>query len=162
MADTDARKQLLQQAIQESAIPEAALRLGIHTVFRRLIAQAGQSRVHLRLMLNELKNPSSALTKEVEATMRPLYDQFRKVVGDILGLPVDHPRTRLSTHSVLRQMADYVNARPLLTRFSPEMRMNSEQVDMIADHIAEFSLASLESWKPERKARKKSAKKEWR
>lgn len=162
VADIDARKQLLQRAIQESASPEAALRLAIHTVFRRLIAQTDQSQVHLRLMLNELTNPSSVLTKEVEATMRPLYDQFRKVVGEILELPMDHPRTRLSTHSVLGQMAHYVHARPILVRLWPEMQMNPTQVEIIADHIADFSLASLESWKPKRKAGTKSAKKERR
>jgi hypothetical protein len=42
------------------------------------------------------------------------------------------------------------------------MQMNPKQVEIIADHIADFSLASLESWKPKRKVGKKSAKKERR
>jgi AcrR family transcriptional regulator len=145
VADADARRELLRQAVTESATPEEALRTAIHTVFRRLIAQTGQSHVHLRLMLNELVNPSSVLTKDVEAAIRPLYDQFRTLVGNILELAVDDPHTRLCTHSVLGQMVHYVHARPLLTRLWPEMRMSPEQVEMIADHIADFSLASLQA-----------------
>lgn len=158
VADADARRQLLQQAVTQSTTPEEALRVVIHTVFRRLIEQTGQSQVHLRLMLHELTNPSSVFTDEVEAAMRPLYDQFRSLVGKILHLPVDHPHTRLSTHSVLGQMVHYVHARPLLARLWPEMRLNPEQVEMIADHIADFSLAGLEAWKPKQTAVKKSAK----
>jgi AcrR family transcriptional regulator len=154
VADADARTRLLQQAITESATPEQALRAAIHSVFRRLIAQTGHSQVHLRLMLHELTNPSSVLTDEVEAVMRPLYDRFRTIVGDILELPIDHPRTRLSTHSVLGQMAHYVHARPLLARLWPEMKMTSEQVEIISDHIADFSLASLVAWKTKPKRRR--------
>ena len=153
VADADARKELLRQAVAVSATPEEALRLAIHTVFRRLIAQTGQSHVHLRLMLNELINPSSVLTKDVEATMRPLYDQFRTLVGDVLKLPIDDPRTRLSAHSVLGQMVHYVHARPLLERLWPEMRMSAEQVEMIADHIADFSLLSLQAMRVKRSTR---------
>lgn len=159
VVDTDARKELLRKAVQESATPEEALRQAIHTVFRRLITRTEQSHVHLRLMLNEITHPSSVLTDEMQASMQSFYDQFRRLVGSILKLPIDHLRTRLSTHSVLGQMAHYVHARPLLQRLWPEMQMSPEQIAMIADHIADFSLASLKAVQHTTGTRKKSTRK---
>ena len=99
---------------------EEALRLAIHTVFRRVITQTEQSNIHLRLMLNEMVNPSSVLTDELEATIRPLYDRFRKLVGDILKLPIDPIRARAFRRTACSaKMVHYVHAAsagPLMAR----------------------------------------------
>jgi hypothetical protein len=52
-----------------------------------------------------LSRPSPAISDELQAMMHSLYDEFRSLIGSILILPKDDLQTRLSTHSVLGQMA---------------------------------------------------------
>jgi hypothetical protein len=94
-------------------------------------------------MLREAANPTTVLSCEVAGTIKPMYDLFRSVVGKILDLPADHVKTRLCTHSVMGQIAHYVHARPVMSLLWPELQMSSEQIEMVAAHIADFSLAYL-------------------
>jgi hypothetical protein len=94
-------------------------------------------------MVNEVVNPTTVLTNEIEEAVRPMYDQFLAVVGRVLSLPMDHIKTRLCSHSIIAQIEHYVNPRPTLSRLWPEMQMSLEQIEIIANHIADFSLAYL-------------------
>ncbi len=143
--DADAKMAVLTQALRENTDPSEALRQIIRGVLERLSAKREQTALQLRLMLNEIANPSIVLTGEIEAVIRPTYDQFREVVGQILGLPMDDTKTRLCAHSIIGQIAHYVHARPILSRLWPEMQMTPKQFEMIAIHIADFSLAYLQA-----------------
>jgi AcrR family transcriptional regulator len=145
--DADAKMALLHQALNENADPANALRQIIRGALGRLITQKQQSGLHLRLMLQEVGNPTAVLADEIEVGLRPLYDQLRTVVGRVLSLPMGHTKTRLCTHSIMGQVAHYVHARPILTRLWPEMQMSPDQIEMIANHIADFSLAYLQAAK---------------
>jgi hypothetical protein len=43
----------------------------------------------------------------------------------------------------------------VLSRLAPETKISSERIDLLADHITEFSLAYLRQTFPKRGARKK-------
>jgi TetR/AcrR family transcriptional regulator, regulator of cefoperazone and chloramphenicol sensitivity len=86
----------------------------------------------------------------VNEALRPTYDRLREIVGAILGLPRDHDTTRLCTHSVIGQVVHYIVARPILARLWPELKMTPAQLDRIADHIADFSLAYLQTFRTRR------------
>jgi len=144
-SDADAKMAVLTQALKENADPSEALRQIIHGTLQRLTARREQTGLQLRLMLKEIANPSNAWIVEIESALRPTYDQFRMVVGRVLGLPMDDTKTRLCTHSIMGQIAHYVHARPILSRLWPAMQMSPAQVEMIADHIADFSLAYLQA-----------------
>jgi AcrR family transcriptional regulator len=147
VTDSDAKMELIRRAAEEGSSPQEALRLLIRSLLERLIAKKAQSGLHFRLMLNELAKPTTVLTDEIEATIRPLYDHVRAAVGAILQLPADHVKTRLCTHSIIGQIAHYIHARPILARLWPEMQFSPEQTAMVANHIADFSLAYLEPTK---------------
>jgi AcrR family transcriptional regulator len=157
VADADARARILTQVSQNAVNPEDALRRSIHAVFTRLIQQNAESNLHLRLMLHELVKPSAILTDEVQALIRPLYDHFRLLVSSLLTLPIDHTKTRLFTHSILGQMVHYVQGRSVVACLWPDMTLSPSQIQMIADHIADFSLNSITSLKTQ--AYKRSVKK---
>ncbi len=154
VTDADAKMALLNRVVNENLDPEAALRQLIHSLLERLIARKAQSGLHFRLMLNELSNPTTVLMDEIEATMRPLYDQFRAVVGKVLQLPPENVKTRLCVHSIIGQTAHYVHARPILNRLWPEMQLSPEQIRMVATHIADFSLAYLQPAKKHAQTRR--------
>jgi hypothetical protein len=79
----------------------------------------------------------------VDEGMRPIYDRMRKVVGEVIGLPADHEKTRLSVNSVVGQILFYTFSWPVLSHLQPELKLTPDQLDRVADHIADFSLAYL-------------------
>ena len=93
--------------------------------------------------MHELAQPTPAIDRVINKVSRPLYDRFRELIGRMIGLPVDDEKTRLCTHSVIGQVVHYAHARPFVERLWPEQKMTPKQLDRIADHIADFSLAYL-------------------
>lgn len=122
--------------------PEEALRMYIRTFLHEAYGRNTDA-LHVRLMTQELARPSAALDRVVEEVIRPRYEHLRKIVGRILHLPPDHDKVRLCVHSIIGQVVHYVHATPVISRVWPELELNSERMDQIADHIAEFSLCSL-------------------
>lgn len=104
-----------------------------------------------RVMAHEWAQPTPAMDRVLNGTMRPLYDRFRQIVGTIIGRPPDDEKTRLCVHSIIGQALHYVQGRPVLARLWPDLTMTPQQVDRIADHIADFSLAYLQRCTPERR-----------
>jgi TetR/AcrR family transcriptional regulator, regulator of cefoperazone and chloramphenicol sensitivity len=134
------------RAAERGAKPEELLRLIIRA---RVYALQGADR-GTRLMIHELNRPTPALAPVVDETLRPMYDRLRSVVGAILDLPPDDDDTRLCVSSIIGQILHYAVARPILARLWPQLKMTPGQVDRIADHIADFSLAYLRTFKSAR------------
>jgi hypothetical protein len=108
-------------------------------------------------MLHEISQPTPALTNVINETMRPMYDRFRGLIGDMLALPADDDKVRLCTHSIIAQVVHYVHARYANSLLWPELKMTPARVAQISNHIADFSLAYLcqEAPRKPRMARKK-------
>ena len=98
---------------------------------------------HIRLVMHEFSHPTSAMGRVVDEGMRPIYDRVRKAVGKLIGLPPDHETTRLSVNSIVGQILFYTFSWPVLAHLQPELKLTPDQLDRIADHIADFSLAYL-------------------
>ena len=94
--------------------PAAALRLIVGAMIERAFETGDQANLRFRLMLNEFVRPSAATVRVVDVVMRPVYDRLREIVGEILGLPPNHKKTRLCVHSVLGQVAHFAHAKPVL------------------------------------------------
>jgi len=135
--------------VDQGAPPEDLLRRIIRLRLRGVFGSEHPD-MGFRLMLHEWTQPTPAMSRVVAETLRPLYDRFREIVGGILGLPQDHETTRLCVHSIIGQAVHYVHGRPILARVWPELKMTPAQVDRIADHIADFSLAYLRTFSSER------------
>jgi AcrR family transcriptional regulator len=142
--DAEAKMELLNHAVEQNADPCDALRQIIHGILERLCATArDRFGLLLRFMLKEMANPTPALGRLIEETIQPLYDRVRSLVGAILNLPMNHEKTRLCTHSIVGQVAHYSHVQPVMSQLWPEMKMSPEQRAMVANHIADFSLAYL-------------------
>src|SRR5258708_2320946 len=134
--------EVFQNVIEQQAPPEKILR-----EFIKLRLQSSMRTDlpdwHFRLMVHEFAQPSPVLTRVINEVTLPLYQRMRGLVGKIMGLPPDDERTRLCLHSVMGQIFLYVMQRQFLTRLWPELTMSPEQIERIADHIADFSLAYM-------------------
>ena len=94
-------------------------------------------------MVHELAQPTPALERVVNEVSRPIYKRLLELVGRIAGLPSKDERIRLCTHSIMGQILIYALAGPLLMRLWPELEMTPEQVERIAEHIGDSSMAYL-------------------
>ncbi|HEY3939188.1 MAG TPA: CerR family C-terminal domain-containing protein [Bryobacteraceae bacterium] len=141
--DAAAKMEMLNQAVQQNADPCDALRQVIRGMVERLSGGNAQYGLHTRLLLKELARPTPAVARIIKETMRPLYDRLRTLIAQILNLPIDHLTTRLCTHSVIGQASHYFLARPILSQLWPEMKLTPPQREIVAAHIADFSLAYL-------------------
>lgn len=132
----------IRATLDQHAPPEEILRQVIRA---RLYSACGGKHPELafRIMAHEQAQPTPAMSRVINEVIRPVYKRLREIIGEILALPGDHEKTRLCTHSVMGQIIFYVVARPGLARLWPELKMTPRQLDRIADHIADFSLAYL-------------------
>jgi len=132
----------LSAALDTSLSPEDTIRGVIRA---RLMSFCHDARPdwHVRLVMHEFSQPTPAMARVVEEGVRPVYQRMLKAVGEILGLPADHKTTRLSVNSIIGQVIFYTFSRPVLSRLQPELKLTPNQLERIADHIADFSLAYL-------------------
>jgi AcrR family transcriptional regulator len=133
---------LLDRTRDESAPPEEALRGLIGAMVGRICGMSRKT-PHVRLMVQELAQPTPAMPKVIDEAMRPVYDRFRQLIGAILNLPVDGDTVRLCTSSIIGQIVHYAHARHVISRLWPELEMTPERIAQIAAHIADFSLAGI-------------------
>lgn len=132
----------IRKALDDDAAPEDVLRQAIRAMFQKM---CGVDRPDLRfgLMAHELAHPTPALSRVIDEAIRPIYSRLREIIGTILRLPSDNETTRLCTISVVGQIVHYAHARPVLALLWPELKMTPAQVEQIANHIADFSLAYI-------------------
>jgi AcrR family transcriptional regulator len=137
-----AKTAAMSAALDAGHTPEETIRGVIRA---RLMSLCKEERPdwHIRLVMHEFSHPTAAMGRVVDEGMRPIYDRMRKAVGEILGLPADHETTRLSLNSIIGQILFYTFSRPVLSHLQPELKLTANQLDRIADHIADFSLAYL-------------------
>lgn len=98
---------------------------------------------HIRLVMHECSHPTAAMGRVVDEGMRRIYDRVRNAISEIIGLPADHETTRLCVNSIIGQILFYSFSKPVLMHLQPELKLTPQQLDRIADHIADFSLAYL-------------------
>ena len=132
----------MSAALDSSLSPEDTIR-GVIRARLKSLCQETRPDWHIRLVMHEFSHPTPAMGRVVDEGMRPIYERVRKAVGQIIGLPPEHETTRLSLNSIIGQILFYSFSRPVLSRLQPELKLTPDQLDRIADHIAEFSLAYL-------------------
>jgi TetR/AcrR family transcriptional regulator, regulator of cefoperazone and chloramphenicol sensitivity len=132
----------VRDAFDKDAPPEDTLRAVIKARLRGLCPGVLADEKS-RILMHELAQPTPALTRVINDISRPLYERMLALVGGIIGRRPHDEKTRLCVHSVMGQMIVYALARPFLVRLWPELKMTPAQLDRIADHIADFSLAYL-------------------
>ena len=137
-----ARVNAINSALDQNAPPEEILRAVIGARLQS-VTRPNLQDLHSRIMMHELVQPTPALSRVVNEVSRPIYERLLELVGRIIDLPPKNEKTRLCVHSVMGQILVYVLAGPLLMRLWPELEMTPEQVDRIAEHIWDFSLAYL-------------------
>jgi len=137
-----ARVDAINLALDGNAPPEDILRAVIRTRLQSVATPKLQD-WHFRIVVHELVQPTPALSRVVNEVSRPIYKRLLELIGSIIDLPPKDEKTRLCAHSIMGQILVYILAGPLLKQLWPDLEMTPEQVDRIAEHICDFSLAYL-------------------
>jgi AcrR family transcriptional regulator len=102
---------------------------------------------HKQLILRELAQPTTACSELVQERIRPLAALLAQVVGELLpDLP--EPRRHLVAFSVVGQCFYHRVARPIVELLVGPEESRTYDTKLLAEHIAEFSLAALGYEKP--------------
>jgi TetR/AcrR family transcriptional regulator, regulator of cefoperazone and chloramphenicol sensitivity len=128
---------LLTAELDSAHSPEELLR---RVVQARLRSLCGRSDVHFRIVMHEFSEPTPAMARVLEG-IRPAYERTCQALSALLGLPSDHEKTRLCHNSIIGQILFYAVARPVLARLQPDFKLTPEQLERVAEHIVDFSLA---------------------
>jgi AcrR family transcriptional regulator len=142
----------VRNALDQNGPPEEILRALIRARMRGMAAGDPADR-QFRIVIHELAHPTPALARVIHDVTRPIYNRVLELIGGIIGLPPTDEKTRLCAHSVMGQIMLYALASPVLKRLWPDLKMTPEQLDRIADHIADFSLAYLREARTTRRQR---------
>jgi TetR/AcrR family transcriptional regulator, regulator of cefoperazone and chloramphenicol sensitivity len=123
--------------------PEERLRGLIHQFLHRLL-DPSRPVWKVRLIVRELADPTKALDELVEKNIRPFRDEFllptlRELAGDCCT------RRQLGhiSASIMGQCLYYAMCRPILERLKPEFTTGELEINEIAEHISQFSLAAI-------------------
>jgi AcrR family transcriptional regulator len=136
----------VHNAPDQNISPEDMLRALIRARLRSINGK-GLPDWHSRLLAHEFAQPTPALRQLIDKLTRPIYKRLLELIGRIIDLPPSDDNTRLCAISVVGQVLAYVLPGPLLTEIWPELRMTADQVERIADHIADFSLSYLKDFR---------------
>jgi AcrR family transcriptional regulator len=137
---------VVHNALDPNTSPEDILRALIRARLRSINGKDLPD-WHPRLLAHEFAQPTPALRQLIDKLTRPIYKRLLELIGGMIGLPANDDNTRLCAISVVGQILAYVLPGPLKTEIWPALKMTPEQVERIADHIADFSLSYLRDFR---------------
>jgi len=132
----------VRSALDKTAPPEEILRAVIRARLQG-VCRGDLPAWHLRILTREMAQPSPAFQQFISKIGRPIFKRLLELIGGMIGLPPEDEKTRLCAVSVIGQVLAYVTPVPFLLAVWPGLKMTQEQIERIADHIADFSLAYL-------------------
>ncbi len=136
--------------VAADAPPEEKLRAFIQSFLLRIFDNGSTTRFG-KMMSREMVEPTEALDSLLKERIRPLADQLRGLVAEILRRSLHDEKVRLCCFSIVSQCVFFHHCRTMISRLFPEQRLDAAAVEQLADHIARFSLAAMRHL-PESKA----------
>ena len=136
--------------LEAGASPKQRLHAFVRSFLLRVLDD-GQPAWHGKLMVREIADPTGALDAIVRDGIRPHFATLMGVVTDLLGprLAADPDRVRYAAWSVVGQCLFYFFGQPVIRRLHPAQGLAPEDVDALARHITDFSLAALTHYPPQ-------------
>jgi TetR/AcrR family transcriptional regulator, regulator of cefoperazone and chloramphenicol sensitivity len=98
---------------------------------------------HGQVLARELESPTEALPKLVEENFLPCTLHLENVVRELYLREPDLEQIRLVAHSIIALSIYWVKHRDFLGYVWPELAMNNDRIEWIANHVYEFALRGL-------------------
>jgi AcrR family transcriptional regulator len=140
------------QAAGAHGSAETRLHAYISVYLERAICHVRDSWMH-QLMSRELVDPTPALDLIVQQAVRPRMVYLCTLIGELLSLPLDDQRVVRCAHSVHAQCLAALIPNAVAVRLYPDFDLAPQQMPVLAEHIAAFSLAGIRALRPHDPAR---------
>ena len=125
--------------------PETKLADFIRTFIRRVRSGPGDT-WHTKLIMREIGNPTAACAELVQSSIRPQFEILIAILRELLPQESDdQERLQLTAFSIVGQCLFYHFADPVIRNLMSSEQYSQLEIDKLADHIAQFSLAALKS-----------------
>ncbi|MBI5889011.1 MAG: CerR family C-terminal domain-containing protein [Deltaproteobacteria bacterium] len=122
--------------------PEKRLE-GFILSFMQGFLDKGRASWHGKLMAREMVEPTVALKRMVERTIRPRNVFLTEAVREIMGGKFSDEEIARSVFSIIGQCLFYSHASAVIARLKPEINCGADGAGQTASHIIRFSLAAL-------------------
>jgi AcrR family transcriptional regulator len=97
----------------------------------------------MQLLMRELSHPGPAGEGIVRDFMRPIYGDLWGILREVLPAGTDERTIHLVAFSILGQCFYHRVGRPVMRRLVGEAEHDTYTPELIAEHVARFSLAAL-------------------
>lgn len=125
----------------EGAAPEIRLRGMIRTLLTRVLSDAAPW--EQQLMMREVLHPTAACRAMAEEYFRPHFELLLGILNQLLPADTpDHKRRQIG-FSVVGQCVHYRVAAGVVEMLTPDSERQHFEIESLAKHIADFSLASI-------------------
>lgn len=128
--------------LASDASAEDRLRAFIKSFLYRLLDE-GRPAWHGRLIAQEMAAPTPAFDTIMTSFVAPNIQILMEILGDLLDPGVDPVTINRLVASVVGQIVFYHHGRSVLERISGPLRFDPAEIEDIAEHIAQFSLAGM-------------------
>lgn len=126
--------------------PAEKLRSFVHTFLLRILDK-GVPAWHMKLMAQEISDPTDILGQVVESSVRPLYRYLVSIISELLN--EDKPPEKeerdeifLCAMSIVGQCLHHHTGKRVIAALHPKS-FDPGDIERIADHITRFSLAGI-------------------
>jgi AcrR family transcriptional regulator len=113
------------------------------STFLRRIRTGPENTWHTRLIMREMMNPHEACAELVQSSIRPQFEILQRILRELLPAETSKEALQLIAFSVVGQCLFYHFADPVIRNLLSRKEYESYDVDKLAEHIREFSLAAI-------------------
>jgi TetR/AcrR family transcriptional regulator, regulator of cefoperazone and chloramphenicol sensitivity len=111
--------------------------------FIRRVRVGPEGTWHTRLIMREMANPTDACAELVHSSIRPQFEILLGILGELAPANAPIDKLRLIAFSIVGQCLFYHFADPVVRNLLSAEDYASLDVETLAQHITEFSLASI-------------------
>lgn len=127
----------------DPALPPADRLRDFIKIFLTRLLDGGHADWHLGLVLRELAQPTEACTEIVRDYIRPMAEVLGEIVAEILPPGSKDKNSNLICFSIVGQCLFHYVHRPIIRELIGADDHQRHSIDLLADHIANFSLSAL-------------------
>jgi AcrR family transcriptional regulator len=137
--------QAIGKAIEGKTSPKAKLEAAVGVLVQTLLGPVSSS-WELRLLGRDMVTPSPTTDAAKEKLILPRARILRRFIGELIGLPEDHPAVARGCITLMAPLCLLVLAdRRILKRALPSLGLGPDDAPALAQHTVQYALAGLEA-----------------
>lgn len=132
----------LTQAMNRELSSEQRLTYFIKTFLHRILDDSALGH-HGKLIAHEIAHPTQALDEIVQTVVQPVFALVSDIVSRLTEDSLSEQSIKRCVLSILGQCLMFKHSRSVIDRLCPELIASTHEIDLCAEHVAQFSVLAL-------------------